>query len=277
MTLPENQNTRLNPAQYSSVRHLFAEPHLALVIEAVIAGHSPAHIWVDAATRPQTALLWDKSHGLYLAGALPSSLSWLHTLLHQTIIPEARGRGIRLFKVYHSGPDWAEIAPSLLNPIALTPRTRSFLRFDPSSPPVGDITVPDGFTLRPIDASLLADDNLMNIEALREEITSCWPMVDTFLFHGFGFCLVQGTELVCWCTAEYVSAGQCGVGIETIETYQGRGLATAAAHAFVAHCQEQNITAHWDSWQANTPSVAVARKIGFRHLLDYSVYLGFLS
>lgn len=274
--LPEIPPHQLAPSQYPLVRHLGVEPHLSLVIKAVIAGHSPASIWVDEGPRPQTALLWDKGHCLYVLSAAASAPSWLHTLIHQTIIPEARARHIRLLKVYHQEAGWADIIPTLLAPLALTLKARAFYRLDPSYVP-GTIPVPPGFTLQPITAPLLANDDLENIQSLRNEIASCWPTLARFLRHGFGFCLVHGTKLVSWCTAEYRSAGQCGVGIETIEAYQGRGLATAATLAFVTHSQKHRLVPHWDSWQANTPSLAVAQKAGFRHLLDYTVHLGFLS
>lgn len=274
--VPEMSPYQLEPEQFPLVRHLFQEPYLAFVMAAVIAGNSPAVIWVDEVTRPQTVLMWDRSHVLHLASTAPSPAPWLHTLLHQTIIPEARGRAIRLFKVYHHTPHWGEPLSTLFAPLSLIPRVRSLFRREQSSAPVGEVAVPAGFTLQAIDAPLLANDDLAHIQDLRHEIASCWPTLDGFLRDGFGFCLLRETELVCWCTAEYVSAGQCGVGIETVEAYQGQGLASAAAQAFVAQVQAQGITAHWDSWQANLPSVAVARKVGFRHVQDYSVHLTFL-
>ena len=267
---------QLEPEQFPLVRHLFQEPYLAFVMAAVMAGNSPAVIWVDEVTRPQTALMWDRSHVLHLASVAPSPAPWLHSLLHQTIIPEARGRDIRLFKVYHHTPHWEETLSALFAPLTLTPRMRSLYRQEQPHSLADTIAVPAGFTLQAIDAPLLARDDLIHIQALRQEISSCWPTLDRFLSYGFGFCLLREAELVCWCTAEYMSAGQCGVGIETVEAYQGQGLATAAAHAFVRHCLAQNITAHWDSWQANLPSVAVARKVGFRHVLDYPIHLTFL-
>ena len=91
---------------------------------------------------------------------------------------------------------------------------------------------------------------------------------------GFGFCAMDGETIAGWCTAEYVSEGQCGIGIETIEAYQGRGVATALAGAFVDQCGERGITAHWDSWAANTPSVKVAARVGFTRVEEYAVYLG---
>lgn len=62
ISLPHGDVTR--------IRHLFAAEHLALVIDAVIAGNSPARVWADDPAAPQTAMVWDGAHSLYLAGAV---------------------------------------------------------------------------------------------------------------------------------------------------------------------------------------------------------------
>jgi RimJ/RimL family protein N-acetyltransferase len=53
-----------------------------------------------------------------------------------------------------------------------------------------------------------------------------------------------------------------------------RGYATLTASAFVEHAAGLGITPYWDSWKANLPSVAVARKVGFRLLTEYNVFTG---
>ena len=80
---------------------------------------------------------------------------------------------------------------------------------------------------------------------------------------------MNGLELSPWCTAEYVSPGVCGVGIETLEPYQKRGLATVAAQTFVQHAMRLGWQVHWDSWLNNTPSIRVAEKAGFEKVTEY--------
>jgi RimJ/RimL family protein N-acetyltransferase len=86
--------------------------------------------------------------------------------------------------------------------------------------------------------------------------------------------VVGERQIVCWCTAEYVSCGWCGIGIETIQAYQRRGLATATATAFLAHCAAHGIQPHWDCWANNVPSVRVAEKVGFALVEEYEVHCG---
>ena len=79
------------------------------------------------------------------------------------------------------------------------------------------------------------------------------------------------------CTAEYVSGGRCGIGIETVPAYQGRGIATLTASAFAGYCATWSITPHWDAWSSNLPSVVVAEKVGFRKVETYSVLVADFS
>jgi RimJ/RimL family protein N-acetyltransferase len=86
--------------------------------------------------------------------------------------------------------------------------------------------------------------------------------------------LIYKDEIVCRCTAEYVSTFKCGIGIETDKKYRNRGLATLLASVFVDYCISKDIVPHWDSWNNNLPSIRVAENVGFEKISDYSVYFG---
>lgn len=268
----------LEDSQYPLVRRFFSPPQLVLVVEGMLAGNSPARIWVDDPVQPSAALMWDKAHCLYwlTAAASPPPHAFFHDLFTQTILPEAMSRGIRAFKIYDNGPAAAADLPTLFAPLTLESRARSFHIWDNPDTVLPASSPPAGFQLQRIDRFLLEESGFENAAAVRQEIELCWTSRAAFYEHGFGFCVVQGQTIAGWCTAEYVSAGQCGTGIETIEAYQQRGLATVTAHAFVGHCLALGLVPHWDSWQANLPSIRVAEKVGFRHRLDYTVQLGFV-
>jgi RimJ/RimL family protein N-acetyltransferase len=135
-------------------------------------------------------------------------------------------------------------------------------------------SLPSGLKLRFIDAELLENATLPQLEEVRGEIESGWTSVERFLQEGIGCCVVHEIDgVVCWCTAEYVSSGKCGVGIETVESYQEQGLATVAASAFVQQAASRGWQVYWDSWLANTPSTRVAEKVGFEKLTEYDIRL----
>ena len=118
---------------------------------------------------------------------------------------------------------------------------------------------------------------LANVNRVADEIEREWPSTDAFLENGGGFCILRGEQIVCWCTMEYVSEGKCGLGVETVEEYRRRGLATAAATVCVDHCLASGLTPHWDAWQSNAVSVAVAERVGFGKVEEYFVYFGMRS
>ncbi len=310
----------LGGAGRQRVRALFRGSHLELVIDAVLAGNSPGLIWADDARNPRSALLWDGGRCFYLAGAAdngPLNAEWGERMSGQ-VLPQAAARGLDVFKVHYSGPEWEPAAATVFRFLALTRRTRSFYALPPglearlepmsagameragmgplpcfggASP--GDPAVPappqgaaetrsatageregGGLVLRPIDRDLVANSGLAHRDELLAEIESMWTSVQRFLDHGFGLCLLQGNEIACRCTAEYVSGRRCGVGIATWAGYENRGLATLTTRAFLARCRRGGIAPHWDCWTANLPSVAVAEKVGFVRLLEYPVWLG---
>src|SRR5262249_18802003 len=102
---------------------------------------------------------------------------------------------------------------------------------------------------------------LANIADVVAEIEYMWPSLDAFHDGGFGFVAHDASTTAAWCTAEYVSPGRCGIGIETVAAFRRRGIATATARAFLAHCTTLGLTAHWDAWASNQPSIAVAERI----------------
>lgn len=266
----------LEAHQYQKVHALFQGPQLSLVIDAATAGNSPNTIWVDNVAQPKTALLWDNAHCYYLVGAAdnPELNQALASFVTESLVPEAATRDLGVFKVYYSSEGWEDAIRLIFESPSLTKLERSFYTFDQVKLSNWREWLPNGGYVRSIDQRLWANPRLKNLQAVTEEIESGWHSLRSFLEKGFGFCLLLADEIVCWCTAEYVSEKKCGIGIETVEAYRQRGLATLTACAFVEYCVSKQITPHWDAWTANLPSIAVAEKVGFRRRLDYTVYFG---
>ena len=253
-------------------------PHLKLVADAVLCGNSPAMIWADDPCDPRAALMWDKAHCFYLLGASEHA-EFNRTLgqhFAETIAPDMHTRKLGVFKVDCTNDAWREHINLIFPGITFRPLSRTF--FALAQPRVRDWAerVPSDFAMCRITRELL-NGHLQNTHALIGEIESCWNSRDDFCERGFGFCLTNVDAIAGWCTAEYVSANQCGIGIETIEAFQNRGFATLMASAFVEYCAAHRIAPHWDAAQSNTPSLAVARKVGLTKILDYDVSLGWLK
>ena len=267
---------QLERDEYQRVRPLAGQLHLSLALDAMAVGNSPALVWVDDRAQPSAAYVWDKAHCHFLLGdaSTPAFARTVRELVRQEIAPQMLAHGKAFLKVYYSSADWEEQIGAVYETAELLRRERVFYALDQVAKPEWRASIPSGFSVRQIDSELLATDRLRGIEILRNEIQTGWYSVEDFLHTGFGYCLLRENEIVTWCTAEYVSAGKCGIGIETAVEHMRRGFATITASAFVEHALERGLRPHWDSWKMNLPSVAVAHKVGFRLISEYAVFTG---
>lgn len=247
------------------IRHMFDAEHLALVIDAVIASNSPAQVWADNLAAPRAALVWDGTHGIYLAGGVDQAEAW-RELFHNEIAPAGRG----IFKLHAT----EGAANAVLAGHALHRRERVFYRGGRLRLPDWSLRLPVGFQISAINDQFSELHALSNFDDVIAEIESCWNSVTDFRRAGFGYCAHNADTIVSWCTAEYVSEGRCGIGIETVPAYGRRGFATLTASTFAEHCAERGVTPHWDCWTGNLPSVAIAEKLGFHKLETYSIFVG---
>lgn len=257
-------------AQSGPVVSLLSKPHQQLVAKSVIAGNTSGCFWADNASRPDLVVLWDGGHHLYMAAEKtgPESARMLKTFLSKRVMSRMTGSATSRCMISSASTQTEDLLRQVL-PDAV-PRRRIFLRS--TAPPKTTQALRDNtLRLEWIDRHLLEAD-LCHVDDVRNEVRSMWGSVEAFLRGGVGYCVVDGPQIVCWCTAEYVSPCWCGIGIETIQPYQGRGLATATAAAFVEHCLAHGIIPHWDCWADNAPSVRVARKIGFKTVEEFTVY-----
>jgi len=269
--MSERMPTRLDPAGYHLLRTLATSNHLALVIDAMIAHPIPAVAWVDDPAAPRAALVWDQAYNYYCLG----SQACLENVLKDTVLPQARAAG-RDIGIFHYAPgEWESALPVLLPGIPMKTLARSFYAFEAST--VINAPLPPGYRLQPIDAALLADERIGHREDILAELRLMWARPEDFLEVGFGYCILHESSIACWCTAEYLSEGKCGIGIETQQEHRRKGLATAAATAVVRESLSRGLTPHWDCWATNLPSARVAEKVGFTLQEAYAVYLGQLE
>lgn len=249
------------------VSSLFANTHLDYMIGAMVEGNSPASGWVDNLNDPRTAIVWDGAYCLFLGG--DANNTHFNPSLKEFIRASLLPKTPQVLKVYDTHEAWETQKQILFETIPSQTLPRVLYVADTLPINLPENKPPEEFTIRRIDATLLM---LRNGEDLRHEISMCWTSLDRFFQEGFGYCAVhRSDEIVCWCTAEYVSDGRCGVGIETIEDYQQQGLATEVAKAFMHHAMAHHWQIHWDSWKTNIPSVRIAEKLGFHKSTDYTI------
>lgn len=268
----------LEPEHYHRARPLFERLEIHLAVRAILEGTVDALIYVDDPRAPRVAFT-RTGHRFYLVGT-PDNAAFNAALRHHlldTVYPAAKAAGDLMFVLYYVPDAWAAAVPDLLRDKAPMPDMRHYYEFQG---PCSDLQIhlPDGFTLHPVDQNLLSNTNLENIEALREELCSERASVDEFLEKSFGVCVRHGDILVGWCLSEYNSGDRCEVGIETVEGYRRRGLATTMTAALIEVAFARGVTRiGWHCWASNTGSVATARSAGFELVSEYPVFFAYFD
>lgn len=258
----------------------FVGQQVEMTIASIAAGNTAAQLWVSSTTDSDpTLLLWDKGNNvLYLSAAQPTlseeTARALTSLLSEQIRPQALAADRAYFSVSTLPPLPRNAAPKPFSAIAPHQIDKLFFRFTDTPPAL--VSTPDVNDLHfaPIDRNLLANAQLANAVEVRGEIGQMWPTEEHFWRNGFGVAALVAERIVCWCTAEYVSASQCGIGIATDQAYQRRGIATATADRFVREALLRGMTPHWETAAYNIASRRVAEKLGFTLLEEKMVWAG---
>ena len=257
---------RMNPQRIdprnanNTLRALLAPFDADLVIASILAGSTPGTVYVDDAAQPQAALVWF-GYRVFLAGEAgkPGLVDALRPVVEAELLPWAPSFVLTADDL----AGWMGVLRQLLPGHNLHPLhrqhyvcTRLLEDWRPLLPP--------RYTIRPVDAALLAEPGLDGLEALREEMCSERPSVEDFLEKSFGVCPLYGNEVIGWCLSEYNHDERCEVGVATAEAHRRRGLGTAISLALVEMALARGIRqVGWHCWADNLPSAALALRAGF--------------
>ncbi len=141
------------------------------------------------------------------------------------------------------------------------------------SPPAGELPVPDGVEVRPIDRSLL-DGDAPGVDAVREEVVDEWQTVDAFLDRGFGTVAMAGGCVAGHSIVDYIVRGTCEMGVRVASDYRRRGVGAAVAAATARAAFARGLEAIiWHSWASNVGSIAISRRLGFEDEVFYAVLI----
>lgn len=266
----------IETTSFAAVRPILAPLDHYLPVAAVLAGDTPGRIFVDDPAAPQTAVCWAR-HRIYVAGdADTPAQTAVASLFQSLIMPALRDDG-QWGYILHTDHAWLAAAAAALPftpPIARARRVYELNARQYS----WDVVVPDGLRLRPVDAALLADDALTNLDDVTDEMVSERPSIDAFLAQSSGVCLQYENEIIGWCMSEYNSGSRCEIGIAIAEAWRRRGLATLLARALIGSVAAQGVTdIGWLCWADNLPSVKLAESLGFTLVDERPNFMAFLA
>ena len=262
--------------EYEKAKSFFPGIEFELLFSALLEGNSLAQIYVDNRFQPTSVFLWDKANNVFYLSGDESNTPFnieLSKIIHEQIKPVLllHRPYFRLRPLTRTGE---QKLPPVLRHTHLRRRCYMFLSHHKAVGTDWKERIPLGFTLERIDEKFLYNPRYKNVEFVVREILQMWPSIDRFITHGFGFSFVTKDRVACICTSEYVSTDKCGIGIETVQEYRNKGLATIAASALVQHCQHKGITPYWETNVENLASKRVAAKVGFVKELAYPMYVG---
>jgi len=255
--------TRSLPTRLNAYRSWFPLGRARFVVASIVEGNSPGELFeVPSREADPVLLLWDGGNNvLYFSGAPlsqadPARLQEACEALRRRALEAGKSR----FKL-RVLPGAKEDLPASFS--VRRAHETTTLRFAPNQSPDGPRRAADRSPTKivAIDEELL-ESGLERVEEVRREIQFMWPSVQAYLEHGFGFAAINETQVICACTAEYVSAGMCGIGIETATGYRGQGIATAVGGAFIHEAFTRGMKPYWESDSKNFPSIRVAEKLG---------------
>lgn len=268
--------TLLPTNDYSTILGLCAPFDIHLAVAAILAGETPAQIYVNDLHTPTVALLlpWE-GHRVFLAGSTTD----------ETCIEEMRNILLELFSspksaanpyvviMYYASPIWESCFQTLCQGMETTQAMRQYYILLHALPNWQDL-LPTTWRVRQVNATLLAEQQLQFLPELIEEVHSESHSQEDFLTRKFGYCLQEDDMLIGWCLSEYNHGDRCEVGIETMPAYRRRGVACITASALIEHALAHGLTSiGWHCWSTNIASGSLARKLGGTLTAEYPVQI----
>ena len=133
------------------------------------------------------------------------------------------------------------------------------------------LNLPEGYTIEQITESLI-EKGYENTDLVKNEMRSERASVPDFLEKSFGYCAIIDDVIAAWCMSEYNAVDRFEIGIETHLDHRRKGLALQTARACINHGIENAYNqVGWHCWVKNEASNQLAKRLGFKHVLNYPV------
>ena len=260
----------LNEASYEKARPLFRALEYHLASAAVLDGNNPGRVFVDDLDNPRTTFMFSPE-GCYLAGN-PDNDAFNRALNNAIYTGTVFDQKVEaLFFVCHP-ESWQAQLTVVLDPRQPIEMARRHyvcrgVKYD------WQANIPEGFTVRRINKSLLNRPELRIPDHIRNWMKNNWGSAAHFLERGFGFVTIHDDEVVSWSLADCISGSACEIGIHTAEAFRRRGLATVTAAVAVDYALSNGYaTVGWHCPEDNLGSIGTAEKVGFEKERDYTMY-----
>lgn len=218
----------------------------------VLEGLNRGDILVNTLEGATTAVVRDGMYGtLYFGGQVNASLlaSW---------VPHLRKTGEVGIGCWLDDPINTLIPPDF----DYNGRTFSFTERLPHSTSQS-FQLPSGYRLVPRDEHLFRKSFDYQVRL------DLFGSVENVLRYTLGVVILHEDILVCEAATGASTHGLIEVGVTTAEAYRGHGFATIACTHLIELCEKLGYKTWWDCAKQNTPSVRLAKKLGFKGEPEY--------
>ena len=220
----------------------------------VLEGMTSVQIVVDDVTDPQWAVVREALYGtLYFGG--PIDRLQMEALFDHFFQFGSIGVGCwlddTLNQILPTNPDYDGFT------LYFTERSRQV--------PLGLMIqqLPSGYTLS------LRDEKWFVSSFEYESTLASFGSMENVLRHTLGMNLIQDDTLLCEAATGAPTHGRIEIGITTHERYRQRGFAGIACAKLIEICESEAYSTWWDCAKQNTPSVRLARKLGYQNEREY--------
>ena len=253
----------IQPSNYPHAAPLLLSMAHHTVLRTLLAGMTPGYIYTNSSKNPTVAFAQYAQRAFISGTPDPGMAAELRDFILDQVFTNCRNAAVPLVRLAASDPAWITIlAQALSDHDPILTGYQCYQRGTSGDLP--DSTLPEGFTLRAVDAGLLKND-FKGREELLEEMCSERESVDAFLAQSFGITAFKENALAGWCLSEYNFEDRCEVGIATLPPYQRQGLARAMTRAFLEQARQHGVeTVLWHCYASNTPSWKTALSTGFK-------------
>jgi hypothetical protein len=118
-------------------------------------------------------------------------------------------------------------------------------------------------------ALVARDEQLFKKSFDYDSTLASFGSIESVMQYTFGVSLVQENILICEAATGAPTHGLIEVGVTTHENYRQKGYATIACAKLIETCEAQGYSTWWDCAKQNTPSVRLAKKLGYRNEKEY--------
>ena len=215
---------------------------------SIVEGFQKGQIFVDSIENPTCALIWHFCGFGYLEGE-PKEDFLAETA---ALIRNEKKTNPRRLVMEIDHPQWETYFSS--HPGISRKERYSFIYTGTGRQ---QTSLPEGFTLKAIDANILS--------RLKGRIipSFSWDWDIDFLKKGKGFCLLYGQEIAATAFSSAVSHEEIDIGVETAEPFRNQGCAALVAQKMVQYVLDTGKRPVWECYTDNIGSRRTAERIGF--------------